>query len=170
MQKINYKLADWVNFAASEACLASGDDHIRLSEPATIYAVDDDQRTPLAYGSEFRLIGDASSYSCDVDFAVYNPPNTARMPLGDIFTNESKRPTMSVAEQAVTLALRQLNRKQRELDVQSARLTTELKAEKGQRDAMQKLQDEKDAKAGEGETQGSKPETVVKTSDGETEQ
>lgn len=88
-----------------------------LEKPGAVFAVLDDEEILIGYGTEFNI---RLSHPCWIMAnvpGVYIAPSHVVLPTsGEVFTNFDKRPTESPAEQAVTLALRRLNQKMREVD------------------------------------------------------
>lgn len=117
METIKTKLGAILPFKAGAEFMNPGPVTIAYAKPAALYAVDHDgQVIALGFGSKFRLETDAASYKFAADGHVtIRPGVTVATPDDATFANREKRPAMSAAEQMVTLALRRLKRKEREL-------------------------------------------------------
>lgn len=111
---------------------------LNLSKPAAVKAVTPHgEEITLGYGTEFRLQTDAISYSCGAPCSL---DITERMTFKaeETLTNLERVPALSPAEQAVTLALRMFNRKQKEQRREQERLRLQERAAKEQQEATAK--------------------------------
>lgn len=118
MQTIKTLFSNWRSFSAKSKISNNGTEYLQLSEPGTVFAHKGKETIPIAYGTRFTLTTDADTYSCSTVCIVKRRRGEPLLPNGVRYTNDDRRPHMSPAEQAVTLALRKLNRKQRQLDEQ----------------------------------------------------
>jgi len=121
MQNLTLKAAEWETFKAKERFRHYGTDHIKLASPGAVYGHPGD--VLIGHGTEFKIRSDFHEISCSVPYVLYMPSADNCLSPGQILTNESKRPNISAAEAAVTLALRRFNRRQRLAAEESARLT-----------------------------------------------
>jgi len=132
MQNLKINLMHWIAMKANEQIQSYGTEHIKLEKPGALFAHSGEIKTLIGYGTEFKVTSDADAYSANVAYWYYDRPNPSVSPAGDIFTDESNRRSISGAEAAVTLALRRLLKKEREMDALAASQTAQLKQERGQ--------------------------------------
>jgi len=130
MKNITTKIGQLTNMAKDAEILNTGTEHIILSKPGCLYG--HPGKIILGYGTEFKISSDYEAYSADVPYSFKGAAETFVLSEGDILTNESKRPSESAAERMVTLALRRLSRKQKEIERASHELTRKQKEDRGQ--------------------------------------
>lgn len=126
-----YDPTQWRPFRSGEAFYPSSRrGSYRLEKPAALYVVGEgDVRQLVGYGTDFKVELPRDGYQIVASAAgvEHSPELAVTHPAGPILTNMDKRPMASPLERAVTLGLRALNRKKRELQALVAEANAKLK-------------------------------------------
>lgn len=150
MQSLVLKVSEWETMGAGKMFIPSGPVIIRLSQPGSLLLQIGAKAVPFAYGTEFKLTTDAKMVGASVPYTYHVPVDTSVRGVRadkEILTNEDKRPTLSSAEQAVTLALRRLKRTERVAAEKRRDDARKRKAAKALADAKEREAQEQEAGA-----------------------
>ena len=134
--KVRIDPAEWAPFKKSAKMVVGAYTHVKLEEPGAVFL----DGSLVGYGTEFKITAPDTEHelTASVPGAIHVPHSTETQAIGVPFTNLDKQPGSSPAEQAVKLALRKLNRKEREL----AKMMKAASEEEQRRRMADGLQDE----------------------------
>lgn len=97
---------------------------VKLAAPAALFWHKGKQKVLIGYGTDFRVT--LPDLDCEISAGAEGTLQVRKegviAPTGDVFTNFDKRPMHSAEHAAVTLALRRLARKERQLDEKRAEM------------------------------------------------
>lgn len=100
---------------------------VKLAAPAALFWHKGKQKVLIGYGTDFSVT--LPDLDCELSAGAEGTLQIRKAPLhapkGEVFTNFDKRPLASPEQAAVTLALRRLARKERELDAKRAEMDRE---------------------------------------------